>query len=137
MGPPWPVRVGTTGWFAYGSPHSGQLKAILNGPVRYMAFSPDGRTLATGGGSEIRLWDIHSGQLRATLEGPVRSIAFSPDGQTLAGGGYGEIRLWEVGTSQLKATLEGHTDEKAPVAFLPGGRTLVSVGIWPDNLTSA
>ena len=59
--------------------------------VDAVAFSPDGKTLATGGWDDlVRLWDVASGHLRATLNGPpnwVRCLAFSPDGKFLASGG--------------------------------------------------
>ena len=70
-----------------------------------VAFSPDGKTLASAGGSfdkpgELKLWDTATGAARATLaghEGYVHSVAFSPDGKTLASGGYdGTVRLWDA-----------------------------------------
>jgi len=70
--------------------------------VTSVAFSPDGRLLASGswGGTIIRLWDVASGQLVRTLEGHtsrVHSVAFAPDGHLLASGsGDGTIRLWGV-----------------------------------------
>jgi tetratricopeptide (TPR) repeat protein len=73
--------------------------------VKAVAFSPDGRRLATGGdapGNLVGFWDATTGQKVAMLGGHtngVTAVAFSPDGKTLAaGGGDGSIRLWETAT---------------------------------------
>ena len=68
--------------------------------VNSVAFSPDGRTLASGGGREIRLWDVVTDTHKRPLTGhidDVYSVAFSSDGNTLASGSLdGTVRLWKV-----------------------------------------
>ncbi len=113
-----------------------KLEGQTAAAVKTVAFSPDGRMLASGGGG-ISLWDVATGDRLRTLHGHkkwVNSIAFSPDGRMLASGGDdATVRLWDVATGEHLRTLEetGTRVRSAvlSVEFSPDGRTLAS-GNW-------
>jgi WD40 repeat protein len=113
---------------------TGRERATLKGhtrPVVWVAFTADGKTLASSGGGDdrtVKLWDVTTGQERATLKGTNGAVAFSADGQTLASGSGSEVKLWDVTTGQERALLKGHTGPVGWVVYTADGKTLVSSG---------
>ena len=96
-----------------------------------VAFSPDGRLLATASHDKTaRLWDPATGDHLRTLTGHTGSVwgvAFSPDGRLLAtAGGDGTARLWDPATGEHLRTLTGHDRSVWGVAFSPDGRLLAT-----------
>src|SRR5260370_40596874 len=103
-------------WDALAGRERAAWKAPLH-PVLCLRFSPDGRTLAAGGGEidhggELNLWDVETGQVRRQLEKPepsrwaIRGLTFLAGGEGLArvsGEGWalpGESALWDTGTGR-------------------------------------
>ncbi len=99
---------------------------------RALAFSPDGRTLATTAGWSVKLWDVATHAERATLTAHrqmVWSLAFSPDGRLLASGaGDGVVQFWDTGSGQPRAAFDWKLGTVRALAFAPDGMTAAAGG---------
>ena len=101
------------------------------GLVLSVAFSPDDKTLATGGfDNTIRLWNVSSHQQIGILMGhtsAVNSVVFSPNGKILATGSADKTaRLWDI--ASRKQTILSHKDSIWSVAFSPPDGKILATG---------
>jgi len=106
--------------------------------VYEVAFSPDGRTLASGGrDGTLRLWRVRDAAHATPIGAPdemkaraaIRSLAFSPRGRVIAvGSGDGTVSLWNAVTrKELRETTPG-VESVESVGFASGGQVLVTAG---------
>jgi WD40 repeat protein len=109
------------------------LRARVAGPGLNVAFSPDGRRLATGGEEKtVKIRDVQDGRELQTLRGhngEVYAVAFSPDdeGRWVASAGEDSaVKVWDSRTGKLVHSFRGHTNLVSSLAFSADGKRLCS-----------
>jgi WD40 repeat protein len=107
-------------------------------PSNLIAFSRDGRSLASAAGgqegaSELTIWDLSTGQKAVTFAGPaalILSLAFSPDGRRLASVSMDRtVKVWDVATGRELLALAAQPHPGAKLAFSAEGNRLALAGV--------
>src|SRR6185503_5629249 len=118
---------------------TGELRDAPSGvpaDVYAVAYSPDGRVLASGGVDGVVYLAGLDGRPRLELTGhtaAITTLAFSPDQKWVASGGADQAAMvWDAATGDLRYTLFGHTDSVASVAWSPASDRLASASVDGD-----
>ncbi len=106
-------------------------------PISAIAFSPNGRLIASGGGERqgsgtLKLWDVFSGaEIRSfDVSNKISSLFFSKDGKMLISGGYyQEVMFWDIKTGELLKTIESPFYAIDTIYLSPDNKTLLVGGI--------
>lgn len=88
--------------------------------VTALAFSGDGKTLASASRDVIKLWEVDSGKLVSTYEdaGTSTSLGFSPNGRMIAAGGHhNRVTLWNVASGKLVRDIHWNSHNRTLVAY--------------------
>ena len=94
-----------------------------------VAFSLDGKWLASGGAKEILIWEIGVSEPMYTLTGhtgKVEDLAFRPNGNLVSASLDGTVRLWNIQAQQEIRRFEGHVGQVTSVDFNTNGSRIVS-----------
>ncbi|MBI3823500.1 MAG: WD40 repeat domain-containing protein [Planctomycetes bacterium] len=107
----------------------GTIRYTAHGQCLGLAFSPDGKWIASGS-STVRIWDAANGTLVRSLKPPSHGwngpVVFSPDGKMIASaGGIDKVPVWQPDTGRLLRLLEGQKDIRV-LAFSPNSRYLAT-----------
>jgi RNA polymerase sigma factor (sigma-70 family) len=109
------------------SPTRGHQRAIGS-----VAFSPDGKTLATGSWDEtLRLWDAANGKEQRSFRLTFGvQVTFIPDGKTLAAGSdNGVVHTWDAATGKELRRFSTHKGGLGHLVFAADGKTCISTGV--------
>jgi WD40 repeat protein len=116
---------------------TGKVSYVFKGHkhwVTTLAFSPDGKSIASARSGEVIIWDVQSGEVKHSRKekDSIQAIAFSPDGKLLASAAIGgSVRLLETDSGKERATAQKVAEVglgKHCVAFAPDGKTIAVPG---------
>lgn len=97
-----------------------------------LAFSPDGKLLASGGGKKVHIWNVEQRKLLHAIEAhekALQSICFSPNGKWVVSGGTDDkIKVWNVETGKMELEIKADQETVNVVAFSPSGKSIASGG---------
>jgi WD40 repeat protein len=130
------AAIGGNGTLYFWSTADGQEPVISGVSGRAAPFSPDGKWIAAGSGSNVKIWDVATRRVLKTFPGhpdepghqdALRAVAFSRDGKSLVSGGKDHnVFIWDLAGNAPGRRFDGHSDLVYSVAFSSDGKRVAS-----------
>jgi WD40 repeat protein len=121
-------------WIGLYDPAAGKELARIRAYAAFIAFAPDGKTLAVRKGDMVQFRSVPdlkpTGSVPTAYDSGADALAFSPDGKSLAVCDSSRIRLWDLTTKKEKSDLPGHQREIVSLTIPHDGKTVITAGSW-------